>query len=282
MVKKPIRREVRDVTVGDVRIRAVEVGGGRGPALLVIHDLMASHTEWDDVLDELAAEFHVVAPDLPGFGESAKPSPSRYDYGFATLAESMADLIAGLALGRVHVMGHGLGGAVAMTLAAQHPELVERVVLIAPTCFPSPLPFRSRLALYPVIGPFVFKQLYGRGLFRAYFREQVYAHRDRMNVQRIDELYDQFNGPAARESAYATMRSMLDTRTLVALFGRVRAQCLVLWGRDDLIQPAAFATKLARQLPDARLELMDAGHSPAEEVPEELGRHVVEFLRGRR
>jgi pimeloyl-ACP methyl ester carboxylesterase len=282
MVKKPIRREVRDVTVGDVRIRAVEGGAGEGPALLLIHDLMVSHTEWDDVVDELAAEFHVVAPDLPGFGESAKPSPSRYDYGFATLAESMADLLAGLSLGRVHVMGHGLGGAVAMTLAAQHPELVDRVVLIAPTSFPAPLPFRSRLALYPVIGPFVFKQLYGRGLFRAYFREQVYARRDRMNVQRIDELYDQFNGPAARESAYATMRAMLDTRTLVALFGRVRAPSLVVWGRDDLIHPAVFATKLARQLPDARLEIMDTGHSPAEEAPEELCRHVVEFLRGRR
>jgi pimeloyl-ACP methyl ester carboxylesterase len=287
MVKKPIRREVRDVTVGDVRIRAVETSGrstgpGTPPALLLIHDLMVSHSEWDDVVDELASEFHVVAQDLPGFGESAKPSPSRYDYGFATLAESMADLLAGLSLGRVHVMGHGLGGAVAMTLAAQHPELVDRVVLIAPTAFPAPLPFRSRLALYPVIGPFVFKQLYGRGLFRSYFREQVYAHRDRMNVERIDALYDQFNGPAARESAYATMRAMLDTRTLVALFGRVRARCLVVWGRDDGIYPAAFATKLARQLPDARLEVMDAGHSPPEEAPEELCRHVLEFLLGRR
>ena len=60
----------------------------------------------DDVIDLLAAHFHVIAPDLPGFGDSAKPSPSRYEYGFSAFAESMADLIAGLGVGRVHVAGH--------------------------------------------------------------------------------------------------------------------------------------------------------------------------------
>ena len=103
-----------------------------------------------------------------------------------------------------------------------------------------------------------------------------------INLDRIDTFYDKFNTPSARESAYATMRATLDTRTLVALLGRVRAATLVIWGRDDKMFPVAFATKLARQLGDARLEIMATGHSPAEEQPEVFVRHVLEFLEGRR
>lgn len=276
------KREFRDVTVGEVRIRAVEAGQGNGPPLLLIHGFIVSHEEWDDVIDELAQKFHVIAPDLPGFGDSAKPSPSRYEYGFDAFAESMADLIAGFSLGRVHVMGHSLGGAVAMKLAARHPELVDKLILVDPLSFPFPRSFKTKLPLYPIIGPFIFKQLYGRGLFRAYFRDDVFKKGVPLNLPRLDSLYDKFNSPAARESAYATLRAMLDTRTLVALLGRVQAKTLIIWGREDKIFPVAFATKLARQLPDARLEVMDTGHSPAEESPEAFVGHVLEFLEGRR
>ena len=279
---RSVRREVRDVTVGEVRIRAVEAGIGNGPALLLIHGFIVSHAEWDDVIDLLAAHFHVIAPDLPGFGDSAKPSPSRYEYGFSAFAESMADLIAGLGVGRVHVAGHSLGGAIAMTLAAHHPELIDRLVLVDPLSFPFPRSFRARLPLYPVLGPFWFKQLYGRSFFRAYFKDEVFPKGMPINLDRIDTFYDKFNTPSARESAYATMRATLDTRTLVALLGRVRAATLVIWGRDDKMFPVAFATKLARQLGDARLEIMATGHSPAEEQPEVFVRHVLEFLEGRR
>lgn len=276
------KREWRDVTVGEIRIRAVEAGRGNGPPLLLIHGFIVSHEEWDDVIDDLAQRFHVVAPDLPGFGDSAKPSPSRYEYGFEAFAESMADLIAGFALGRVHVMGHSMGGAIAMTLAARHPELVDKLILVDPLSFPFPSSFKAKLPLYPVIGPFIFKQLYGRALFRAYFRDEVFRKGFSPSIARLDSLYDKFNSPAARESAYATMRAILDTRTLVALLGRVQQKTLIIWGREDKLFPVAFATKLARQLNDARLEVMETGHSPAEEEPETFVRHVVEFLEGRR
>lgn len=275
-------RESRDVTVRDVRIRAVEAGRGKGPTILLIHGFIVTHAEWDDVIDELAERFHVIAPDLPGFGDSSKPSPSKYAYSIEAFAESMADLVAAFGVGRVHVVGHSMGGAVALTLAAQHPELVQRLVVVDPLSYAVPMSFRAKLPFYPVIGPFIFKQLYGRTMFRSYFRDEVFPRGAPINLPRIDSFYDKFNSPAARESAYATLRAVLDTRTLVARLGRVRAPTLVVWGRDDKLFPCANASRLARELTDARLEVMECGHSPAEERPEQFLSIVTEFLEGRR
>jgi len=276
------RPQSRDVTVRGVRIRAVEAGSKDAPPLVLIHGFLVNHTEWADVFDELAEHFHVIAADLPGFGESEKPGPARYPYGIESFAEAMADVVAAFGIGRAHVMGHSMGGAVALTLAAEHPELVQRLVVVDPLVYPFELALKAKLVLYPLIGPLIFKQLYGRGMFRAYFRDEVFQGSGMMNLARVDEHYERFNSPAARESAYATLRSIQDTRPLVARLGRIRTPTLVVWGRDDRIFPVAHASRLAKDLSDARLEILPAGHSPPEEIPGPFLQTVRQFLEGRR
>src|ERR1700679_1433916 len=78
---------LRDVSIRGVRVRFVEAGAG--PAVVLVHGSLASHSTWDAVIPELATSFHVIAPDLPGFGESEKPSPSRYAYTLEAFAESL-------------------------------------------------------------------------------------------------------------------------------------------------------------------------------------------------
>jgi pimeloyl-ACP methyl ester carboxylesterase len=246
--------------------------------MLLVHDVLTSHEEWDDVLDGLAREHQVVAPDLPGFGESEKPSPLRYAYGLEAFAESMADVIAAFSLGRVTFVGHGLGGAVGLTLAALHPELVSSLVLLAPTVSPALRPLGSKLPLLPLVGGGYVKQVFGRGRFRGYFREQVFSDASAMPTARIDAHYDRFNQPAARESALAVLRSMTDTRSLRARLGRVRAPTLLVWGRDDRVEPVLQGTRLSRELAHARLEVVDAGHSPAEERPSSVLSAIERFL----
>ena len=270
----------RDVNARGVRMRVLEAG--TGPALLLVHTFHTSHRSFDDIIETLAQHFRVIAPDLPGFGESEKPSPTSYSYGVETFAESMADLIAAFGVGRAHVVGHGLGGAIALTLAAEHPELVTRLVLEDALVYPFPLSFRARLPFVPIIGGVIFKQLYGRRGFRAYFRDEFFRPGAEIPYERIEQHYDFFNGPSARESAYAVLRAVLDTRPIVARLTRITTPTLVLWGRDDRIFPVVNAQRLVRAMPDAKLEIMDAAHVPHEERPREFIQVVKQFLEGKR
>jgi len=277
---EPVTRVLRDVNARGVRMRCLEAGSG--PALLLIHGFLVSHRSFDDVIDTLAERFRVIAPDLPGFGESEKPSPTRYPYGIEGFAESMADLIAAFGVGRASVVGHGMGAAIALTLAAEHPELVTRLVVEDALCYPFQLRFRGRLPLVPILGGMIFKQLYGRGTFRAYFRDEVFRPGAEIPAQRIDDHYEFFNGPSARESAYAVLRAILDTRPVVARITRITTPTLVIWGREDRIFHASSAQRLTRELKGAKLEIMDAAHSPHEEKSREFAELVTKFLEGKR
>jgi pimeloyl-ACP methyl ester carboxylesterase len=287
MAKKPDRGAapvavLRDVTARGVRTRVLEAGSPLSPALVLLHGLFTSHRSFEDVIDPLSARFHVIAPDLPGFGESEKPSPSRYAYGVEAHAEAVADLIAAFGVGRAAVLGHAMGGAVALTLAADHRELVQRLILEDALAHGFPMSLKARLALIPVLGGFAFKQLYGRAIFRSFFGEEMYAPGAAPPLERIDWHYDIFNTPAARESAYAVMRATLDTRAVVARLPRVAAPTLVVWGRDDRIYPVQAAHRLVREIRGAKLEIMEAGHVPHEERPREFLDVLREFLEGRR
>jgi pimeloyl-ACP methyl ester carboxylesterase len=243
-----------------------------------LHDYLSSHAAWDDVIEPLARHFHVIAPDLPGFGESEKPPPSRYAYGFDAFSESVADLIAALRPGRVSLCGHAMGGSVALTLAANHGHLVDKLLLVNPLVYPVRPDAFTRLATVPLLGALAFKQLYGRAIFKSRFARRS----TRLPAGRVDQLFDLFNVPAAREAAYATMLSMLDTRPLMASVPRVTAPSLVAWGRGDRANPVDHGRRLARELRGARFEVFECGHSPAEECPEAFVDAVSMFLVGRK
>src|SRR5579872_3044995 len=148
--RDPLQPITRDVAARGARIRFVEAG--RGPPLLLVHDYLASRVEWDDVLTRLSARHHVIAPDLPGFGESEKPPASRYRYDFDAFSESLVDLVAALGLVRLSVCGHALGGAVALTIASEHGHLVEKLVLVNPLVYPPRPGSLARIAGVPIVG----------------------------------------------------------------------------------------------------------------------------------
>jgi pimeloyl-ACP methyl ester carboxylesterase len=273
-MSSPVRR---DVTASGIRLRIAEAGDG--PPIVLLHGLWLDHRSWDGVMSALCSEYHVVAPDLPGFGDSEKPPASRFPYGVGAFAEAVADLYAGLELGRATLVGHALGGAVALTLAAQHPELVSRLVLVDALCYEAPLDALLRVALLPVVGGLLMKQLWGRAAFRAFFRERMLSPRGTVGVDRIDRYYDAFNTAAARGSALATLRATVDLRPVVAATTRIQTPTLVVWGRSDRVYPAANGQRLAREIRGAGFQLLDAGHAPQEERADELASAIARFLR---
>jgi pimeloyl-ACP methyl ester carboxylesterase len=278
----PAPRTVRDVNARGVRTRAVTAGNPKKPALLLVHDFLVSHLEWEEVIEPLAEHFHVVAPDLPGFGESEKPNPARYAYTIEALAEAVVDVIAALNLGRASLLGHGLGAAIAITVAAEHAELVQRLVLEDALIYPPLGRIAPQLSRVPVIGGVFFKQLYSRAMFRSYFQRLVFGPKADVPLARIDRHYELLSTPNARESAHAVMVALFETRPVVARLSRIAVPSLVVWGHDDRLAPVQHAQRLAHEISGAKLEILDAGHSPHEEAPSLFVEHVTQFLSGRR
>jgi pimeloyl-ACP methyl ester carboxylesterase len=270
----------RDVKANGVRLRVTEKGSG--PSLLLLHGLFMDHSTWDAVGDVLASSYRVVAPDLPGFGQSEKPPENRFPYGINSFADAVLDLYAGLELGRAVLVGHALGGAVAIALAARHPELISRLVLVDALCYPARADLAHRVALAPLIGGFAFKQLWGKSTFKAYFKESYLSRDARIPSARLDHYYEAFNTPAARASALATLRATRDTRSVVAHIARISMPTLVLWGRDDTLYPAALGQRMSREIRDAGFQLLGAGHVPHEEQPAAVAEAIERFCQSPR
>jgi pimeloyl-ACP methyl ester carboxylesterase len=266
----------RDVTSNGVRLRVVEVGNGN--SVLLLHGMFVDGRTWHAVMQQLSPQFRLIAPDLPGFGQSEKPPPNRFTYELEAFADAVAGLYSGLGLGRVAVVGHGLGGAIALTLVTRHPELVSRLVLVDALCYEPRQDFRLRGALLPILGSLIVKQLWGRSTFRTFFRVRLLAPGAKVPSWRIDEYYESFNTPAARSSALLTWRATVDTRAVVAKTTRVQAPTLVVWGRHDRFLPAGHGQRLAREIRGAGFELLDSGHCPQEECPDALGAALAQFL----
>jgi pimeloyl-ACP methyl ester carboxylesterase len=275
MLDRLDRLVAKDVSARSARIRFVE--GGSGTPLVLLHDFGASHATFRAAAETLSASFRVVAPDFPGFGASEKPDPQRYAYGYDAFAESVFDLVAALGLGRVHVCGHGMGAGVALTLAAKHPALVDKLVLTSALVYPTNEHALERAGRVPVLGALLWKQIMGQALYRAYLLGTVHAGAKRVTDGRLDGHFADFNAPAARQAAHATLVAKGDTRPLVARLPRVSADALVVWGRDDRVSPVEHGRRLAREL-RARFEVLECGRCPPDEQPDAFASTLASFL----
>lgn len=269
----------RDVLVKGQKIHVVEAG--EGPPLLLVHGFLVSHKEWLPILPYLTPHFRCIVPDLPGFGASDKKSPSLYGYSREAFSDTLVEILTAFELPRVHVCGHSMGGSISITFAADHPEMVQRLVLMDSLSLPFDVPFKGKLPLLPFIGPIIFKKLYGRALFRDYFKNDVWSGHAGFDPATADAYFDDFDPPEAREAAYATLLNISDVRGLVPRVARVKAQTLVLWGSDDRIFPVAIGHRLAKELPSGKIRVIEGvGHAPNEEAPETTAKLIVGHLSG--
>jgi pimeloyl-ACP methyl ester carboxylesterase len=272
-------RLAHDLLGSGVRLRVYEHSPEQASALLLVHGLFVDARTWDPIAELLAPEHRVIYPDLPGFGESEKPPQGRFPYSVDAFAEVLVDLVSALGLARAAVVGHGLGGAIALTLAARHPELVSRLVLVDASCHPSALGTVQRALLVPIVGGVVYKQLLSRTVYRALFRDRLLSATGTVRTERIDGFFDSISSPAARGSLLATLRATADSRAVSAQTTRLVTPTLVVWGRHDKLHPVAHGQKLARDIRGAGLELLDSGHCPQEECPERLAHSIRRFLK---
>jgi len=264
-----------DVSFLTVDLHGREVGylaGGEGPVLLLIHGIAGSCENWRDVVEPLARRHTVIAPDLPGHGTSAG-GPG--DYSVGSLATGLRDLMLALGHERATLVGHSLGGGVAMQFSYLFPEMIERLVLVSSGGLGPEVSPVLRAAALPGADLFIaatagtgqkIGALIGRGL-------SAVGVKPAPDLAEVARGYASLSEPRRRKAFLATLRAVVGAEgqrvsASDRLYLAEEVPVLIVWGARDPIIPVGHGEEAHRALPGSRLEVFDdAGHLPQLEQP---------------
>ncbi|MBV8987644.1 MAG: alpha/beta fold hydrolase [Solirubrobacterales bacterium] len=254
---------------------------GAGPVLLMIHGMAGNYENWQAVIEPLARRYTIVAPDLPGHGGS---EPGAGDYSLAALAAGLRDLLVALGHDRATLVGHSLGGGVAMQVAYQFPELTERLVLVSSGGLGPEVSPVLRAAALPGANLFIAATakpgrwagaVLGRGLGAVGLRPTA-------DVAEVARGYASLADGARRSAFLATLRSVISSGGQLVdgsdrLYLAAGVPVLIVWGARDPIIPVRHGERAHEAIPGSRLEIFDGvGHLPQLEAP---GRFVAALER---
>jgi pimeloyl-ACP methyl ester carboxylesterase len=257
---------------------------GWGPVVVLIHGITGSSQTWEHVIEPLAEHYTVVAPDLLGHGESAKP---RGDYSLGAYASGIRDLLAAIGHDRATVVGHSLGGGVAMQMAYQFPERCERLVLVSSGGLGREVHLLLRAAALPG-SEFVLPLLAAPSLIGRL--DSVGAFVGRLGLRAgsdLDEMWRGFSSlqdAGARAAFIHTLRTILDpggqrVSAVDRLYLAAEMPSLIMWGERDPIIPFHHGVRASETMPGSRLiGFPDAGHFPHRDDPRRFVRELTEFI----
>jgi pimeloyl-ACP methyl ester carboxylesterase len=258
---------------------------GNGPALVLLHGVTCSSETWEEIIPALAKHFTVIAPDLLGHGQSAKPLT---EYSSGAYACHVRDLLLELGHTRVTLVGHSLGGGVAMQFSYQFPEMTERLVLMSSGGLGRELHAILRMAALPgagVVLPWLCSSRF-RGLVddgaKLLGRAGLRAGTDVREVWRgLGTLLD----ADTRRAFLHTMRTVVDVggqraSALDRLYLAAQMPTLIVWGEHDKIIPVAHAETAHAGIEGSRLDVFPgAGHFPYLDDPTRFVAVLLDFIR---
>jgi pimeloyl-ACP methyl ester carboxylesterase len=257
---------------------------GSGPTLVLIHGMAGSLTTWDPVFENLAKTCDVIAVDLPGHGESSR---MRGDYSLGSLASSVRDVMDALDVKKATIVGHSLGGGIAMQFMYQFPERCERLILVSSGGLGREVTLMLRALSLPGAGLVLAggarlqhqRHVAAVGRFMRPLAGLVWNDLPYM-VRQMSTLDD----PETRRSFLATIKAVIEPggqgiNATERLHLAAGLPTMVVWGEDDRIIPNTHGSSAAELVPGCRFELVpDAGHYPHEDDPELFASLVADFI----
>jgi pimeloyl-ACP methyl ester carboxylesterase len=274
----------QEVTLHGHRISYRERGEPGQPVVLLIHGITSSSATWDPVLPELSRGTRVIAPDLLGHGRSDKP---RTDYSLGSLASMLRDLLEHLDLERVTVVGHSLGGGVAMQFSYQYPAFCERIVLVDSGGLGKEVSWALRAAALPG-AEFVLP-----AIANTYVRDAGTAiggflgrlpMRPRPSVMEVARGYASLSETTARTAFVDTLRSVVGVGgQRVSAHDRLYLTedlpTLIVWGQLDTVIPVTHAYHAHDAIPGSTLEIFEQSrHFPHMDEPARFARVLRQFI----
>jgi pimeloyl-ACP methyl ester carboxylesterase len=257
---------------------------GSGPPVVLIHGMVNSSRHWEQVALRLADRYTVIAPDLIGHGDSAAV---RGDYSIGAHAASIRDLLAVIGIDRATIVGHSLGGGVAMQFFYQFPQRTERLVLISSGGLGHGVSPLLRSAALPGMDQVLALVAHRRildAMWAAGERLKQRGHGKGVYIQAIVRALRPLEQPGARAAFLHTLRSVIDVhgqrvsaRDRLYLLGSMPT--LIVWGERDHTIPLEHGRATHEAVPHSHFETLPrAAHFPHLEDPEGLARVLRDFI----
>jgi pimeloyl-ACP methyl ester carboxylesterase len=275
-------RSPRDRVLDVDGVEVVYRDEGRGPAILLIHGSLSTMRTWDEVARQLSRRFRVVRYDVPPNGLSGPIPPAVL--GKLRPSDVPARLLAHLGIEKASVVGVSSGGTTGIFFAAEHPGLVERLVV---SCAPSDPVDMSKLKKSPVLleaerqhGDYLdFSRAKPKSFYRTYV-DFYSVEPGRMSDAIVQQMYD-FNRRVPEPNPTALTGVVADQAKAIGAMNAVRQPVLLLWGAADPLLPPAAAHVLAGHLKNASVSMLmipDASHYPPMEIPGRFASIVENYL----
>ena len=263
--------------------RVVYRTAGRGPVLLLLHGVANSSETWAGVAPLLSERFTLIAPDLLGHGASATP---RGDYSLGAHASGARDVVTALGHERVTVVGHSLGGGIAMQFAYLFPERCERLVLVSSGGLGREVHMLLRAAALPgadyVLPLFTARRVVGLGHRVGELLRRVRLQPD-ADVQVLARGFASLNNAGSRTAFLHTVRAVIDPGgQRVSALDRLELAALlptlIVWGERDSIIPVEHGAAAHAAIPGSRFERFPgAGHMPHDDDPRRFADLLADF-----
>jgi pimeloyl-ACP methyl ester carboxylesterase len=262
-----------------------EAGPKGAPTIVLLHGFPSSSREFDSLIPLLATHYHLVAPDFPGFGHSDAPSPSSYTYTFDHLAGTTDHLLEQLHIDKYTLYLHDYGGPVGFRIMMAHPDRVQALIIQNANVYKLGLGAKwAGIARYWA-APAAHPEVVDAFMSPAATEQRHTAgteHPERYNPDTWTDEYAHLSQPGQREIQSALL---YDYRTNVASYPAWQAwlrehkpPTLVAWGRNDPSFVAAGAEAFRRDLPDADIHLLDAGHFATDEKNDKIAGLILDFM----
>jgi pimeloyl-ACP methyl ester carboxylesterase len=251
--------------------------------VVLLHGIAGTSATWDAVIPRLAEHYDVIAPDLLGHGESAKP---HGDYSLGAYANVVRDLLEALGMGRATIVGHSLGGGIAMQFAYQFIERCERLVLVSSGGLGREVHPLLRAATLPgaeAVLPWL-STAGSRGVGALVHALRLLGVRASADLDETWRSFVSLEEPAARRAFIQTVRGVMDhggqrVSANERLYLAEGLPTLIVWGEKDPLIPVRHAREAHERMAGSRLEIFpDAGHFPYRDDPERFASVLVDFI----
>ncbi len=261
----------KTLTVGVHKLHYLD--GGRGEPVILLHGIFAEKDHWVDFARQLSSSYRVIAPDLPGFGESSRLADQTYDY--ETQVQRLKDFMDALAIGKAHLAGNSMGGTIAALFARRYPERVSSVAFIgAPHGLRTPKSSAMDAMIDAGKSPLVahnpaqFEQMMAMVFAKRPFLPYPILHATQADALRL-----------AASNSRLWNAQLKDRHLLHEHIGALRAPTLALWGSEDRLFDVSGVQVLTDRLKNLKAHVLPGiGHLPMMEAPKETSQTYIDFL----